>query len=89
MGLSQKIEFKYPSKNKLADFIEILCSNYSLLKEGNLLKISSRGSDHFTFEMAIEDYGLYTHRSGQYFEFLGILIEELSGKFGKLDHLGL
>jgi len=38
-----------------------------------------------TFELAVEEYGLYTHRSGEYFEVLGLLLERLTGQFGKVE----
>ena len=83
MGLAQKLHFQYSSPDEIEEFLKEFSESFHLQKKGNLLIISSNDADDFIIELAIEDYGLYIHRSGNYFEIFGMLIEELTGKFGK------
>jgi hypothetical protein len=83
MGLAQIIQFQYPNTAKLEKFISEFCRDFNLKKEGNMFIISSLNGDDYKIELAIENYGLYIHRSGNYFEIFGQLIEAISGKFGK------
>jgi hypothetical protein len=83
MGLSQKLHFQYSNFDEIEDFIKEFGESYHLERKDNLFIISSKEADSFIVELAIEDYGLYIHRSGNYFEILGMLLEEITGKFGK------
>ena len=85
MGLAQNILFEYDNKNEVENFLNDFCKDFLSEKQGDLYIITSDGNNKFKFEIAIEDNGLYTHRSGQYFEFLGILVEQLTGEFGKIE----
>ena len=82
MGLAQIIQFQYPNTAKLEKFISEFCHDYYLKKDGNMFIVSSL-KDDYQIELVIENYGLYIHRSGNYFEIFGQLIEAISGKFGK------
>jgi len=84
MGLAQNIFFEYNSRREVENFLEDFCKDFQSHKEGDLFVIASSGETAYRFEMAIEDYGLYTHQSGQYFEILGNLVERLTAKFGKI-----
>ena len=69
MGLAQKIRFNY----KNDELIKVL-ENIGFLRVDNGYAITTNDVDFF---IAIEDYGLYSHRSGSYYEILGTLIEAL------------
>ena len=86
MGLAQKFCFTYKSLSDVEDFINKFSPEFTVLKQDNgLYKISQRDGAAFSFELAPEDYGLYTHRSGEYFYFLGLFLERLTGLFGTIE----
>lgn len=83
MGLAQKLQFQYSNPDEIEEFLKEFSESFHLEKKGKLLIISSNDADDFIVELAIEDYGLYIHCSGNYFEIFGMLVEEITGKFGK------
>jgi hypothetical protein len=84
MGLSQNISFKYKDTRTLESFIKEFDAQYVITKEGGSFKITD-AKNSFIFEIYLEPFGLYTHRSGEYFQFFGVLIENLSGEFGVVE----
>ena len=89
MGLAQKIQFHHSSSVEVEKFISNFCQSFPFEKVGDLFILSSPNNSSYRIELAVENYGLYIHRSGNYFEILGKLIEEVTGKFGKViieDH---
>lgn len=86
MGLAQKFCFTYKSIAEVDDFINKFSSEFNVSKQENgLYEISQRDGIAFSFELTPEDYGLYTHRSGEYFYFLGLFLERLTGLFGTIE----
>ena len=85
MGLAQSFKFDY---NNILE-VEKLLKELDCSKKNNLWIISEFNKRQMNFELALEDYGLYTHRSGDYFEVLGLLLEKLTERFGevKVDDL--
>ena len=85
MGLAQSFKFDY---NNILE-VEKLLKELNCSKKNNLWIISEFNKRQMNFELALEDYGLYTHRSGDYFEVLGLLLEKLTERFGevKVDDL--
>ncbi|MGD9160765.1 MAG: hypothetical protein PVG39_20270 [Desulfobacteraceae bacterium] len=83
MGLSPKIHFQYSNHNEIEEVIKEFAKSFHLERKGNLLIISSKDTGGFIVGLAIEEYGLYIHRSGNYLEVFGRLLEEITGKFGK------
>ena len=70
MGLAQFIYFKSSQE----DLIKLLKElGYEMLEDGSFNKQKSEMS----IEIRIIERGIYIHRSGDYFEELGILIENL------------
>ena len=69
MGLSQQIRFEYNEK-KLVKLLK------DIGYEKNGIFFSKKNST-FEIELVIEQYGLYIHRSGEYFKEFGLLIERL------------
>ncbi len=84
MGLVQTIKFKYSEKAKAIELIKSFSSLYEVNKSDLLWTIYSEAFEPFKIEIGIEDYGFYTHRSGNYFKCFGELIEAISGQFGKI-----
>ena len=91
MGLRQNFFFTYESVREVEEFIHSFNDNFHINKSSTGLYIfspkgvNSSDEDYFSFEVAPETFGLYSDRSGSYFEFLGIFIEALTGKFGKVE----
>jgi hypothetical protein len=86
MGLAQQFRFKYNSEEEVESFFKDLKDSYSVSRRpSGLFVIKPQSGDSFVFDAAIEDYGLLTHRSGEYFEFVGFVVEQLTGVFGKLE----
>ena len=81
MGLAQKFKFQYTDNSE----IEELLKELNCFHKDNLWIISEFNEKQMNFEFALEEYGLYTHRSGEYFEVLGLLLEKLTEKFGQVD----
>lgn len=69
MGFSQYLRFDYKEK----ELVELLM-NLDFKKEDKLFIYRN---EDVLFEVAIENYGLYSHRSGNYFEILGKLVESI------------
>jgi hypothetical protein len=84
MGLSQTISFKYDNKKSLESFIKGFSVAYLINTDKGFFIISD-DVQSFSFEVHIKPFGLYTHRSGEYFKFLGVLVESLSGEYGLLE----
>ncbi|RNC84755.1 MAG: hypothetical protein ED557_07190 [Balneola sp.] len=81
--MTQYFLFNNASISEKKDFINTVSENFlvSIKNEGFL--ITNKHED-FTFFVAIEDYGFYTSRTGNYFYFLGLFIEEATGRFGDI-----
>ncbi|MBL1212219.1 MAG: hypothetical protein HND52_02580 [Ignavibacteriae bacterium] len=69
MGLRQQLRFEYKE-----DDLTKLLKDIGYVKSGLLF---IKKENNFEVELGIEPYGLYIHRSGNYFEEFGFLIESL------------
>lgn len=85
MGLIQSFRFDHDSPDQIEIFLKNFLENKKHIRTGKLLVITEYNARELQFELAIEDYGLYTHRSGDCFELLGCLLEELTAEFGKVE----
>lgn len=85
MGLAQSFKFKHNNKSEIEAFLAEFCSSFKCDCDGRLWVIREHNARTMTFGLAVEEYGLYTHRSGEYFEVLGLLLEKLTGQFGKVE----
>ncbi len=85
MGLHQDFRFKYESRADVVDFIIKFTDTYCVNVAGYAFLISDYSGGVFQMDISIEDFGLRTNRSGEYFEFLGVFLERLTGKFGAVE----
>jgi len=85
MGLRQAFRFQYKSANDVETFLEGLADSFSIKKRNGLYVIAPKEGKQFDFDASIEDYGLRTNRAGEYFEFLGIFVERITGQFGPVE----
>ena len=85
MGLAQSFKFHHQNTNEIEAFLAEFCTSFKYDHDGQLWVIREYNGKTMTFELAVEEYGLYTHRAGEYFEALGLLLERLTGEFGKVE----
>ena len=87
MGLHQEFRFQYSSPDDVRDFLRGLgkSANLQIVETGLFVFSQLPGGRAFTFDCAIIEQGLLSERSGQYFEFTGIFLEGLTGRFGKVE----
>jgi hypothetical protein len=43
------------------------------------------GEAPFTFDCELASEGIYSERAGEYFKFLGVFVEALTGRFGRVE----
>ena len=84
MGLKQDFKFQFNSTQELKDFIMAFSANYLVEEFEEYYVISPKENSSFTFHVSIESHGFTSDRAGEYFKFLGIFIEELTGTFGEI-----
>ena len=86
MGLAQGFKFEYSERLKVDTFLKKFVSNFVHHQEDSgLWVISTYNEKNMEFELTFEKYGVYCHRSGDYFEVLGLFIEALTGEFGVVE----
>lgn len=81
MGLAQTFHFEFEKEAQLEEFIDDLSQGYDCTRSQTSWVIAG---DKMMFEVFIVEGGFYVHRSGNYFGFLGLFVEKLTGKFGKV-----
>ena len=82
--MHQAFRFKFDSADDVRAFVRSLASNALLLEDrGDFFVFSNRpNKPSFTFDCEIVADGLVTGRHGEYFPFLGVFVEALTGQFG-------
>ncbi|XPV69874.1 MAG: hypothetical protein ACNI25_04695 [Halarcobacter sp.] len=85
MGLAQSFKFEHNNTNEIKAFLAEFCTSCKYDYDGQLWVIREYNRKTMRFELAVEEYGLCTHRAGEYFEVLGLLLERLTGEFGKVE----
>ena len=83
MGLRQSFRFRYQSSEEIRTFLRELSDDAVLDDRADFFVFSQRpGAKPFTFDCALVADGIASERAGEYFTFLGLFIEALTGKFG-------
>lgn len=86
MGLRQTFKFEYNSTEDIRKFLHSFSEIAECQISSNLYIFSQKIIEsNFIFDCELVDSGFITNRSGDYFKFLGIFIEELTGQFGKVE----
>lgn len=86
MGLHQAFRFWAQSETLVEDFLRGLRESADLDEERERFLFSSKaGEPLFEFECLIVQGGIDVHRSGEYFKFLGVFLEALTGEFGRVS----
>ena len=86
MGLSQTFRFKFTAKEDVQSFLRSF-SNIAIVEDRSEFFVFSQlpGQPTFTFDCALVPNGLHSERADNYFTFLGIFIEALTGQFGCVE----
>lgn len=86
MGLRQEFHFKHNSANDVYSFFHSL-SDYAVINSNaNFFVFSNlKNEPEFTFDCEVIESGIASDRAGNYFNFLGLFIEALTGHFGKVE----
>ena len=83
MVLHQEFRFEFESQERVASFLRGLGGAVLVDDRGDFFVYRQLpGQDEFEFDCAIIPTGLLSNRSGQYFEFVGLFVEALTGEFG-------
>jgi hypothetical protein len=84
MGLHQTFRFKYESRESVRSFLGGLAASASVDERAPDFYVLSQVSDEpkFTFDCEITPTGIRSERAGEYFAFLGVFVEALTGRFG-------
>ena len=86
MGVHQAFRFKHTSPEEVRTFLRGLAHAASLEDRGELLIFSEvPGEPSFTFDCLPTSEGFQSERAGEYFWFLGLLVEGLTGHFGPVE----
>jgi hypothetical protein len=85
MGLNQNFKFQFDTAKELEDFLKSFSSDFEVKIFDEYYLITPKEKSSFTFHISIEPFGFRSDRAGEYFRFFGIFLEELTGKFGKVE----
>lgn len=86
MGLRQSFRFKHTSCEDIRTFLRELSDIAALEDRGDFFVFSQRpGEAQFTFDCELATEGINSERAGEYFVFLGLFVEALTGKFGRVE----
>ena len=86
MGLHQSFRFKRQSPEEVRAFLRELSDVAALDDRGDFFVFSQRpGTEPFTFDCELVADGINSERAGEYFTFLGLFVEALTGKFGRVQ----
>ena len=82
--MQQDFRFEYPDGGQLGTFLQSLGANADLDRRADdfFVFTARAGEPDFSFDVEIVPTGLRSVRSGNYFEFLGMFVEALTGHFG-------
>lgn len=83
--MKQTFRFSVSSRMSVAEFLRGFSTEYQLEDRRDFFVFRPRSGPEFVFDCAVVSGGLLTNRSGEYFHFLGVFLEALTGQFGKVE----
>jgi hypothetical protein len=84
MGLRQTFRFE-ANASEVREFLRGLSAVVDVDDRGDFFVFRSRGAPEFVFDCELVPGGLKSDRAGDYFSFLGLFVEQLTGRFGKVE----
>ena len=85
MGLRQMFRFEASTPSEVAEFLRGFSSQVDVEDRGEFFVFHPRSGPDFAFDCALVPGGILSERSGEYFYFLGVFLEALTGHFGKVE----
>jgi hypothetical protein len=86
MGLRQRFSFQRASEAEVCEFLRGLASNATLQERPGFFVFTEQGNEPaFSFDCEVSAEALVSERAGEYFAFLGVFIEALTGRFGAVE----
>lgn len=86
MGLHQEFRFKHSSPEEVRIFLRGLSDAAAIEDRGEFFVFSQLpGTPAFTFDCELVQSGIRSERAGEYFPFLGLFLECLTGTFGAVE----
>lgn len=84
MGLRQTFTFAHASRDAMQGWLERLGDVARLERVADDFVVFSQlpGEPALTFECELTPSGIQSDRAGDYFQFVGVFIESLTGHFG-------
>jgi hypothetical protein len=85
MGLRQHFRFQYAKAADVRAFLRNFSELVNVEDKEDFFVFTPRNGEAFAFDCEILPSGLLSDRSGNYFNFLGMFIEALTGQFGPVQ----
>jgi len=86
MGLHQEFRFKHASPDEVRVFLRGLSEVAVIEDRGEFFVFSQLpGNPAFSFDCELIESGIRSERAGEYFPFLGLFVEALTGTFGAVE----
>jgi hypothetical protein len=82
MGLHQHLRFSSTAQKTVLDVLRGLSAVAQLDEHEGFLVFTQRTGEEFSFDCELTDDGIISDRAGDYFAFLGMFLEALTGEFG-------
>jgi hypothetical protein len=86
MGLRQTFRFEADSPEEVRAFLRQFADVAAIDDRGEFFVFTQRtGEAPFTFDCELAPEGIHSERAGEYFRFLGLFVEALTGTFGRVE----
>ncbi len=85
MGLRQQFRFKYSATSDVQAFLRTLSHSAVVDDREQFFVFTPLSGPPFTFDCELNPEGLLSERAGEYYWFLGIFLEALTGTFGPVE----
>ena len=82
MGLRQHFQFSSTSPEAVLEVLRGFSEVANLHERSGFVVFSQRDGAEFSFDCELVDGGIVSERAGEYFPFLGMFVEALTGAFG-------
>jgi len=86
MGLHQTFRFQHGTKDDVRAFLHSFSHAVDVEDRQDFFVLTSRGdAETFSMDFELVPEGLKSNRAGEYFWFLGVFVEALTGRFGAVE----
>ena len=82
MGLHQHFRFSSTSQEAVLDVLRGFSEVAIVDERDGFVVFTQRDGAEFSFDCALVEDGIVSKRAGEYFTFLGMFLEDLTGAFG-------